>query len=481
MPDDEGEGKREDIGVSLGKAAIKNFCEASTIHGISSIFLAKNFITRLFWIAMFLSVCSLLLWEVSQLVKKFRGNDVVIGSRRISEVEVEFPVVILSNADPYSNAKLMQFPQKANGTGKLEHLRDILSNLSFAEALEIGSYLSYSCHFGGTRCLVEKLAFPWIGNCLRFNADFSWKQKNPGPEYGLQMVFLINESDYSNTFDNGQGIFISIGSTPFLTHSLQRNKGVMASPGTLTKINMKKKKVIRLPYPYPDNCEKETDVYELRGFHFKFPLGRFYSVDFCQFLSMLRNQMISCGVADPEYKFIIDGHVVVEKSNISFNISGNKHEAQSIRNCLNRVAAESAKSNCRPPCADEEFEIIMSHLRWPSTEEAKNRLEVLKVIGPNASNYQNWTLDNIYKNMLKIEIYFSDFNVEVLEQKPAYERVDFASDMGGQIGLWIGASVYSAFEVCSLLVSLTYCVVRSAWRRILVTRISSKDIEKGEA
>ena len=453
---------REDPNVSLGKAAIKNFCEASTIHGISSIFLAKNVVTRLFWIAMFLSVCGLLLWQILLLVNKINSNDVVMTSRRVSENEMEFPVVMLSNADPYSKAALMEFPQRENNTGKVEHLRNILSNVSVSRVREVGSQLNYSCSFGGTNCLVEEYAFPWIGNWLRFNNDLTWKQRSPGPEHGLEMSFVINESDYSNTFDNGQGVFVNIGKNRFVTYSLQRNKGILAAPGTLTKISMKKKKIVRLPYPYADNCERETDVEEMKGFYFKFPLLRFYSVDFCRFLSVFRNQMLTCGVVDPEYKFIFDGYVVAEKSNVSFDISGNKSEVEITRNCLMRAAADNIKSDCRPPCADEEFEFTISYWRWPSTEEAKEKLRVLKTSGPRASSYQNWTLDSIYKNMLKIEIYFSDFDVEVLEQKPAYGYVDFASDLGGQIGLWIGASVYSAFEVWSLLVSLTYYLFRSA-------------------
>ena len=473
MTEDEREKLKEDIGVSLGKAAIKNFCEASTIHGISSIFSAKNFITRLFWIAMFLSVCSLLFLQILLLGKKLNSNNVVVTSQRVSEDEFEFPVVVLSNADPYSKEKLIEFPQGTNGTRRVEHLRDILSNVSDAEALELGSYLDYSCEFGGTRCFVDRVAVPWIGNCLRFNADFIWKQKNPGPEYGLEMTVLLNESDYSNTFDNGQGMLVRIGAAPLVTYSSQRNKGILVAPGTLTKINMKKKKIIRLPYPYPDKCRKDTDVAEMKGFHFKVPFSRGYSVDLCKLLSMFRNQMISCGVIDPEYKFIIEKYVSVQKSNVSFTISGEKSEVDGIHKCLKRVAVENTRSDCRPPCTDEEFEFTISHLRWPSTEEAKRRLEGLKTTGLRASTYQNWTLDNIYKNMLKIEIYFSDFDVEVFEQKAAYGYVEFASDLGGQIGLWIGASVYSVFEIWSLLFSLIYCLFQLVWIRACVGSVRS--------
>ena len=473
MAEDEGGKVKENQNVSLGKAAIKNFCEASTIHGISSIFSAKSFITRLFWIAMFLSVCGLLLWEVSLLVKKFRSNDVVMTSRRVSENEMEFPVVMLSNADPYSKAKLMKFPQKANSTGKVEHLRNILSNLSNTEAFELGSALGGYCRFGGTLCWVSVVPFPWIGNVLQFNGHFHWKQMNPGPDYGLEMVLIINESDYSNIFNNGQGLIINIGKDGFLTRSIQRNKGILAAPGTLTKINVRKKKIVRLPHPYPDRCRKDTDVMEMKGFHFKLPLDRVYSVKFCKFLSMFRNQMKSCGVIDPEYRFIMQKFVLIEKSNVSFNISGNKSEIESTHSCLKRVAVENTEGDCRPPCAEEEYEFTISHLRWPSTQEAEERLAAFRSSKP----YQNWTLDSIYSNMLRIEIYFSDFDIEIMEQKAAYKLVDFASDMGGQIGLWIGASVYSAFEIWSLLVSLTYHLFRSAFTKGWINSIRSRDIQ----
>ena len=457
---------KSELSPSLAKAAVKNFCEASTIHGISSIFSAHNTATRVFWIAMFVSVCSFLAWQISQLIQKVNANSVVITSRRVSEKELDFPSIAFSNADPYSRLKLARFPQTLNGSRKLEHLRDLLSNFTSEEAKDIGGQLDYDCLFGGKSCLFTERIYPWLGNCWHFNFFSDRKQKNTGPESGLKVIFTINESDYSNTFNNGYGVYVNIANGPFISPSLQRNKGILAAPGMLTRINMRKRKIFRLEHPYPDNCRKDTDVKELKGFHFKSSLKGYYSMDFCKSLSVVRNQMIRCGVVNPGYKFIVDNYLVIERSNVSYNISGNSSDVGNIWDCLSRVENEYIESGCSPLCNDYVFDYTISALRWPSTQEAMDRLAYMKKHSPQASAYRNWTVDSIYKNMLKIEIYFSDFDIEVMEQKPAYGLLEFVSDLGGQVGLWIGASVYSVLELLSFVVSLNYYMLQKANRAV---------------
>ena len=463
------EEKRND---SLVKTTVKKFCESSTIHGISSISNASNAILRIFWTVIFLSVSSVLAWQISELIKNIYSTDIVIATKKVYRDELEFPSVIVSNAGPYSKARLMSITQVANSSKPIEDLKRVLSKLSYKEVKKMGNPLGYECLFGATKCRPLETPFPLIGTYLSFNHKLVWKQKNPGPENGLEVVLNINARDYSSTFKQGYGALIYIAGSRFVTYSLLHNKGIAVSPGTLTKINMKMKKTIRLPHPYPDNCKQATDVKELKGFHFWSTLTGMYSLEFCQFLTLLRNQMTYCGVVDPEYKFLIDQNVIKEKSNISYNISGNSSEVENIRNCLKREKNRKAKSDCRLPCIADEFDFTVSHLRWPSTEEALERLEALKKSKPLTSNVQNWTVDDIYKNLLKIQVYFSEFDIDVVEQKPAYGWIDFLSDLGGLLGLYIGASVYSVLEIWSLLFSLIYYACNSTRKAGKVSRIN---------
>ena len=144
---------------------------------------------------------------------------------------------------------------------------------------------------------------------------------------------------------------------------------------------------------------------------------------------------------------------VLEKSNISYTIRGNSSEKERIMNCVKPVANEEIKTNCRRPCVSYEYNYILSHLRWPSVKEAEQRFETLK---KSNSQARNWTLEDIYKILVKVQMYFSEFDVEELKQKPAYTWEMVPSDLGGLIGLYIGASVFSGLEVFSFLFSFVY-------------------------
>ncbi|XP_064649798.1 uncharacterized protein LOC135501567 [Lineus longissimus] len=53
-------------------------------------------------------------------------------------------------------------------------------------------------------------------------------------------------------------------------------------------------------------------------------------------------------------------------------------------------------------------------------------------------------------NFLRIDLYFSELSYELIQQMPAYTIFDLLSDVGGSLGLFIGASVISAFELLDL-------------------------------
>eukprot|EP00057_Strongylocentrotus_purpuratus_P018465 XP_011672939.1 PREDICTED: acid-sensing ion channel 5-like [Strongylocentrotus purpuratus] len=61
------------------------------------------------------------------------------------------------------------------------------------------------------------------------------------------------------------------------------------------------------------------------------------------------------------------------------------------------------------------------------------------VVGENASD---WTR----RNMAKVEIFYDEFNYEYIRQDPAYTIPDLLSDIGGQLGLWLGLSIITIFE-----------------------------------
>ena len=466
MVDENVESKNKQSSSSLVNTAVKNFCETSTIHGISSIFKAKNIFMRVFWIAMFVSVWSLLVWQVLTLIKKVYSNDIIITTRKVYREKMDFPTVSIANADPYSKERLGNFSDLLTNVSKDDvYLKKILSSINKNQLLNVGHQPTYfsmqplqMCMFGGDMCWdqMECLTFPLVGNILVFNLEHKVKQRKPGSAHGFSMILNINASDYSNIFRNGYGVLIYISNEYLVTYRKLRNGAISVAPGTVTQINIRKKEIKRLPHPFPDNCKKEMVVPGINGLHFKDKMD--YSRGLCEFTALLQHQIHSCSFADPSYKAVVESVIDIKKSNISFKIPEYLN-ASKAWDCLKRAELDHIENKCQPLCNDEEYDVTVSSLRWPTTEEAVELLDKIKKSFPASSNAQNWTVDDVYKNLLKIEIYFSDFEVEVVQQKPAYGWSEFVSDFGGQVGLWIGASVYSAFEIGSLLLSLCYCLL----------------------
>ncbi|XP_059163592.1 amiloride-sensitive sodium channel subunit gamma-2-like [Physella acuta] len=62
-------------------------------------------------------------------------------------------------------------------------------------------------------------------------------------------------------------------------------------------------------------------------------------------------------------------------------------------------------------------------------------------------------------NFIKLLIYYDDLNYETISEVPDYELFQLLSDVGGTIGLWIGLSLLSLFEVLQLLAEVVLFTV----------------------
>ena len=85
-------------------------------------------------------------------------------------------------------------------------------------------------------------------------------------------------------------------------------------------------------------------------------------------------------------------------------------------------------------------------------------------------HYENMSINEwAAQHLVAIEISFRDNKVEVWETRPAMTPVDLLSSVGGTMGLYLGISVVTVFEVSSLLVSIcTACCGRCRSRRVNV-------------
>ncbi|XP_064823602.1 acid-sensing ion channel 1B isoform X5 [Oncorhynchus masou masou] len=91
---------------------------------------------------------------------------------------------------------------------------------------------------------------------------------------------------------------------------------------------------------------------------------------------------------------------------------------------------------CETPCNMTRFGKEMSFVKIPSKASAKYL----------AKKY-NKTEQYIADNILVLDIFFEALNYETIEQTKAYEFAGLLGDIGGQMGLFIGASILTILEL----------------------------------
>ncbi|KAM5126593.1 acid-sensing ion channel 1C-like, partial [Mantella aurantiaca] len=92
--------------------------------------------------------------------------------------------------------------------------------------------------------------------------------------------------------------------------------------------------------------------------------------------------------------------------------------------------------DCDTPCEMVRFGKELSMVKIPSKASASYL----------ARKY-NKTEQYIAENVLVLDIFFEALNFETIEQKKAYEVAGLLGDIGGQMGLFIGASILTILEI----------------------------------
>ncbi|KAK7487516.1 hypothetical protein BaRGS_00021218 [Batillaria attramentaria] len=117
--------------------------------------------------------------------------------------------------------------------------------------------------------------------------------------------------------------------------------------------------------------------------------------------------------------------------------------------------------NCFNPCMETVYRIMVSTRKWPIAallpvleQEVCHRSGEDTDFSSCMAKKANRSNEDRFSSFLGVRIYFESLNYERIEQKPFYEVDRFLSDLGGMIGLFLGASALGLLEPFELLVPL---------------------------
>ncbi|KAJ8414270.1 hypothetical protein AAFF_G00051400 [Aldrovandia affinis] len=239
-----------------------------------------------------------------------------------------------------------------------------------------------------------------------------------GTGNGLEIMLDIQQDEYlpvwgeteETAFEAGIRVQIHSQAEPPFVHEL----GFGVAPGFQTFVSTQEQRLTYLPPPWGE-CQSsglESGFFQV------------YSVTACR---------IDC-----------ETRYIVENCNCRMvHMPGDSPfcTPEQYNECAEPALAKLAEKDsnnciCRTPCNMTRYNKELSMVKIPSKTSAR-------YLEKKFNKSEKYIADNI----LVLDVFFEALNYETIEQKKAYEVAGLLGDIGGQMGLFIGASILTILEL----------------------------------
>ncbi|XP_007516627.1 amiloride-sensitive sodium channel subunit beta [Erinaceus europaeus] len=328
---------------------------------------------------------------------------------------------------------------------------NIFSQVSPKDLVAMGypaERLILACLFGAEPCSYRnfsRIFHPDYGNCYIFNWGMKEKplpSSNPGAEFGLKLILDIGQQDYVRYLASTAGARLLLHEQR--TYPFIKDEGIYAMSGTETSIGVLVDKLERMGKPYSQCTVNGSDV-PVDNLYRDYNTS--YSIQAC-IRSCFQSHMIqncSCG----HYLYPLPpGHRYC-----------NTRDFPDWAYCYSTLhmsvtQREACISMCKETCNDTQYKMTISMADWPS-ESSEDW--IFHVLSQERDQSPNITMDR--EGIVKLNIYFQEFNYRTIEESAANNIVWLLSNLGGQFGFWMGGSVLCLIEFGEIIIDFLWITI----------------------
>nr|XP_048316460.1 amiloride-sensitive sodium channel subunit beta [Myodes glareolus]XP_048316461.1 amiloride-sensitive sodium channel subunit beta [Myodes glareolus] len=305
-----------------------------------------------------------------------------------------------------------------------------------------------ACLFGTEPCSYRNFTpifYPDYGNCYIFNwgmTEMVLPSANPGTEFGLKLILDIGPEDYVPFLASTAGARLMLHEQR--TYPFIKEEGIYALTGTETSIGVLVDKLQRKGEPYSPCTMNGSDV-AIQNLYSDY--NTTYSIQACLH-SCFQDLMIhncSCG----HYLYPLPAG---ERYCNSRDFPDWAYCYLSLQ--MSVAQRETCLSMCKDSCNDTQYKMTISMADWPS--EASEDW-IFHVLSQERDQSANITLSR--KGVVKLNIYFQEFNYRTIEESPANNIVWLLSNLGGQFGFWMGGSVLCLIEFGEIIIDFIWITI----------------------
>ncbi|XP_035376512.1 acid-sensing ion channel 1B isoform X1 [Electrophorus electricus] len=421
---------------------LANFFSGCSLHGPNHVFVENQKFGKRqgIWAVCFLFALSVFLSQVGDRVAYYLTYDHITMLDERSTLNFTFPAITICNYNGFRRSQisysdlvfmgpLLGYEDNMAPGFQLAPEPDRQSiRFNLAEFYNRTRHriedMLLECAFAGKKCGPQNWIeiFTRYGKCYTFNSGQDGRPllvtMKGGMGNGLEIMLDIQQDEYlpvwgetdETSFEAGIKVQIHTQDEPPFIDQL----GFGVAPGFQTFVSCQEQRLTYLPPPWGDCRSKplKSDFFTT------------YSITACR---------IDCETS-----------YLVENCNCRMvHMPGDAPYCtpEQYKECADPaldflVERDNNKCVCETPCNTTRYNKELSMVKIPSKASAKYLAKKF-----------NKTEQYIADNILVLDIFFEALNYETIEQKKAYELAGLLGDIGGQMGLFIGASILTILEL----------------------------------
>ena len=426
---------------SKDSSTFNKYIESTTAHGVVRIFKSKSKIRRLFWLIVVLTAAGGCLYNISDRIQFLISSPTSTTISVTRRTTLTFPAVTVCNLNNFRITELEMrnltdliqsaiFFVDEKGTKTCEEelesmfQSENLNNVTYedltVQARQSVQYFIIDCYFAGEPCgnLTEVFepVFTNLGICYTFNSGKIKpliQSKGTGQRQGLQLLVNVNQSEYATPVDAGVKIAIHTQSQPPLTD----DQGIGVPTGRNAFISIKQQII--------DDQTGRNCNSDISSFSFLREEYTTYSESACLVDCIYTSMADNCECIGARSFYSPDTAQYSQLPNCTL---------EKVCCVINDLISPN-ECNCPTACYSISYEKTVSYSYFPA-----------EYISQSFANNFGIPLTFFPTNFLEVSVYFETLNIETQTTSSAYSFVALLSDIGGQLGLFLGVSVISIME-----------------------------------
>ena len=420
-----------------------SFAEDTTLHGV------KNFSKagiplwrRIVWLIVIAGMMTFSIYAIVLAVSSFLQYNTVTSVYQIFHDKIEFPALHICNINVERRNALIEYYPELEGfhNSHFDPLRPTLNStlmerLKNVSAMQFYTDIGFSMDEMFVSCFVDgfwgsincsdyiKPHF-YYGLCYTFNSYEVIKDRGhkfmhqSGVIDSISLVLNVAPDEYTSyAYGAGHGFIISVYDPDYVWPDENNQFAVSLGTNTMVAVEKHTRKIRSKPYA-EESCVKDGPK------------------------KMSNSACISRCLYQRSFTFLpnctCDVHATTGDTQCTlydyYFCSESFHEidrAEEIRKC-----------NCKQLCAETYYKYYVSSTDFPNS----GLVEV--------AQYENWphqNMSDIKNNYASVQIFFRSLTETVTEEKPEMSSIQLIGNIGGSLGLCVGASLITIVEVFELL------------------------------